>query len=684
MIPGMDLSRLLAPRSVAVVGATDRPGSYGGAAVRNLLAAGFPGRLVGVNPTRSEVLGVPCIPSLAALETPVDAVVVATPADTVPDVLDAAGALGCGGAVVFAAEFAETGRGDRQASLVAASARHGLPVIGPNANGVVAVHARAPLWGDTVRLGPPGSVGFVSQSGNLGVLALAARRGLDWHTVVSVGNSAVVDATAVLDHLAGEDGVRSVALYLEDDGDGARWAEALARCADAGVRVAVLKAGHSEAGAAAGGAHTAAVAGDHRVFEALVREAGGAWCLDPHELLETAKVLAGPRPRRSGGIAVVTCSGGDAVTAADEAHRLGVRLADLAPSTVERLRALLPDGVVVTNPLDHTNALWDDTDRLRALMDALADDPDVAQLLYVQDTPADLPADAAGEWSRTRDGIVEAAPETPRAVVAALPELMPEVVAESLTARGVTPLLGIRAALLALRANATAVGDAARLREVAAVAGVIGAHQPGEWLAEHDAKQLLAGHGVPVPRGRIVRTPDDAVAAAAELGGPVAVKLNHPDVQHKSDVGGLELGVAAPEQVRAVTDRILRLRPGAEVLVEAMSPPGVELLVSVSGDGVVPHLVVGLGGIWTELLDDVALLPLPVSAGAVEHALRSLRGAALLTGGRGRPAVDLVAVAALATSAAHAFLADGLSLVELNPVLAQPDGAVAVDAVIRR
>ncbi len=460
----MDLTRLYAPRSIAVVGATDRPASYGDAAVTNLLTAGFPGRLVGIHPTRAEVHGVPCLPSLDDLTEAVDAVVVATPADTVPGILDTAGRIGCGGAVVFAAEFAETGRIDRQEALVEAAQRHSLPVIGPNANGLVAVHHRAPLWGDLVDLGQPGGVALVTQSGNVGVIALASRRGLRWHTVISVGNSAIVDAATALDQLAITEGVRSVALYLEDDGDGARWTEALAKCVENDVRVAVLKAGRSEAGAVAGGAHTAAVAGDHRIFRALIEEAGGAWCHDPHELLETAKLLATPRPARGGGLAVVTCSGGDCVIVADEADRLGVPLATLTPATHERLVPLLPEGVVITNPLDHTNALWADTDAVRGLVEVLAADPGVNQVLYVQDIPVAMPEASTIEWKATRDGLVEAdIPGVTKAVASGLPELMPEYVAEDLAASDVTAFAGIPDALRALGAHAAPAATAERL-----------------------------------------------------------------------------------------------------------------------------------------------------------------------------------------------------------------------------
>ena len=200
-----------------------------------------------------------------------------------------------------------------QDALRAAAARHDLPVCGPNCDGIVALHDRAALWGDALVPREAGHVAVISQSGNVAVNALAARRGLRLHTVVSCGNQAVVDAGDWLHAIAQRDGVRSVALFLESDGDGARLCEALALCADAGIGVAVLKVGASAAGASAAAAHTGAVAGDHAAFRALVQEAGAAWAQDVHELLELAKALAvrRARPRGDGGLAILTCSGGD-------------------------------------------------------------------------------------------------------------------------------------------------------------------------------------------------------------------------------------------------------------------------------------------------------------------------------------------------------------------------------------
>lgn len=684
------LHRLFDPQSIAVVGATDRPSSYGAQALHNLRNAGFAGTVVGVNPGRDEVLGYPCVASLSDLSDPVDAVVVATPAATVEGVLTQAGELDVGGAVVFAAGFAEQGRAAEQDAMAAAARRFGLPVIGPNANGIVNVTHRAPLWGDEVMLRRPGSVAVVTQSGNIGVTTLAARRGLHLHTVVSVGNQAVTAAPEIVDALARESGVRAIALYLEDDGDGAAWANALARCVDAGVRLAVLKAGRSAAGAAAGGAHTAAVAGDHRVFAALMREAGAAWCHDIHDLLETAKVLGGARSVRAGGLAVITCSGGDAVVAADEADRLGVRLADLSPATVARLAEVLPDGTAITNPLDHTNALWADVDGIAALEAALATDDDVAQVLYVQDVPLDLADLAAAEWELTRRGTTQAAAQHAEirfALASTLPELMPEEVADALTDAEVTPLLGLGAAIAALgRDGRPPEGASQRLRRIAASASTKTTDSPsGPWWDEHRAKQLLARYGVPVPSGVLCDTADDAVAAAAQLGGRLVVKACRADLPHKSDVGGVVVGVDAgdTDAVRAASVTVLDAVAGSQVLVESMAATGVEVIVAARADAVVPALVVGIGGVWIELLDDVAVIPLPADEADVLAALHGLRAASLLTGGRGGEPVDLAGLAGLAAATGQALLAERLSLVELNPVIATPDGAVAVDAVIR-
>ena len=414
--PAPDPTPLLEPRSIAVVGANDRPGSYADLVLRNLARAGFEGEVWGVNPRRTEVHDRPCVPAVTDLPEPVDAVVVAIPAAGVPDVIAAAAARGCGGAIVLSAGFGEVegGRGLEQ-KLREAALAGGLPVCGPNGNGIFAVGARAPMWGDSVAPLEPGGVAMISQSGNVAVNALGSRRGIRYHTVLSTGNQAVLDASDWLAAICERDGVRSVAMFLEEDGDGARLAEALARCAERGVRVAVLKVGASQAGSRAASAHTGAVAGDQRVFRALVEEAGAAWAEDPHELLELARVLAEPRarPRGDGGLAILTCSGGDSSIAADEAARLGAELPELAPETGRRLAELLPDAATVGNPLDYTAMIWGDIDLLRRITVTVGADPAIDQLLILYDHPQGLAPEAAATWAAVRAGSLPA-PRRPR------------------------------------------------------------------------------------------------------------------------------------------------------------------------------------------------------------------------------------------------------------------------------
>jgi acetate---CoA ligase (ADP-forming) len=689
----MDLARLMRPRSIAVVGATDRPASYGGQALLNLEAVGYQGAVWGVNPNRSEVLGRPCVPTLSDLPEAVDAVVVAIPAAGVPAAVEQAGARGCGGAVVISAGFAEVSSGvSLQRELIAAAERHDLPVCGPNCNGIVAMQERSVLWGDALTPHEPGAVALISQSGNVAVNALAARRGLRFHTVVASGNQAVLQASDYLSFLAAEEGVGAVALYLEDDG-GPGLCDGLAACAEADVRVVVLKVGSSAAGARAAAAHSAALAGDQRIFRALIEEAGAIWAADVHDLLELAKTLAVPvRSARGraggGGLAIMTCSGGDSAQGADEAQRLGLDLPALAPVTRERLRALLPSAATVANPLDYTAMIWGEGETLAELVRALGEDPALDQVLVFYDQFPGLTGAVAEASDAVRNGVVAGAAASPATTIisSTLPELLDDEAAWRCAQAGIPAVAGLRTGLACAAALMTAPGDPVRLREIANAAQRAGRADQCEWLGEHESKELLRAAGVDVVDGRVVGDEDDAVRALSELGGHIVLKLSSPAIQHKSELGGVELSLRSELQVRAAFRRLLALPSvvGPVVLAEAMAAPGVELIVAARGDAVVPALVIGLGGVWTEVLGDVAIVPLPAGAARIEHALTTLRGAPLLTGGRGTAPVDLAAAARIAERCGEILLEHSLELIELNPVLVGPAGALAVDATVRR
>lgn len=683
----MSLDRLLHPRTVAVVGATDRHGSYASQTLLNLEQLGYGGEVWGVNPSREEAHGVPCFPSLADCPAPADAVVVAIPAAGVPAVVEEAGAAGCGGAVVLAAGFGEVDSGQGlQDELVAAAERHAIPVCGPNCNGIVAVHERAALWGDALPPQRPGRVALVSQSGNLAVNAVNTRRGLDFHTVVACGNSVTLDPADWVMQLAREPGVGSIAVYVEGDGDGARLCEALAVCAENGVGVSVLKVGASVKGAVAASAHTGAVAGDQRVFRSLVEEAGASWAEDFHDLLELAKAQAVPeaRPAAGGGLAILTCSGGDSALAADECERLGLELPAFSPATAERLREILPVAATVANPLDYTALIWGDHDALRDIVATVGADPAIGHVLVLYDQFAGITGAADESWRAVREGVHAGAALSPAPVMVSstLPELLDIGSARRFIEAGIPAASGLLTGIACTDALRRPPADPARLREIAAAARRPAASNGVRSLAEHEAKELLRGAGIPVVEGRVAVSEDDAARALDELGAPLALKLSAPSLLHKSDLGALVLDLAGDEDVRAAHRRLAALGvEDAAVLVERMAVPGVELLVAARRDAVVPSLVVGLGGVWAEVHDDVAVMPLPAGPERVERALRSLRGASLLTGARGRPAFDVEAAARLASAVGALLLERGLTLIELNPVFVHEQGAVAVDAV---
>ncbi len=676
-----------------MVGATDRAGSYGDNVLRNIASAGYEGEVWGVNPNRKEVLGRPCVPILLDLPEPVDAVVVAIPAAGVAAVLAEAIERGCGGAIVLSAGFGEVEKSEPlERELAEIALGGGLPVCGPNCNGIISLGPRAPLWGDSVERLHEGGVALISQSGNLAVNALGTRRGIGFHTVVSTGNQAVLDASDWIDAVAGLDGVRSIALFLEADGDGARLARALARCAERRVGVAVLKVGSSEAGMRAAGAHTGALAGDQRIFSALLEEAGAAQARDPQELLELARCLAqapqGPLGR-DGGLAVLTCSGGDSGLAADLAEREGLTLPELAPQTRERLIELLPSVATVGNPLDYTSMLWDDLGVLEQVTETVGSDPGIDQLLLLFDMPDGLSETAKPAWDAVRRALLAGAERggAEPLLASTMPDLLDEQSALELAERGIAAAAGLREAIRCVKALRAPRPTAERLEAIAAAAErPDGAGGDGAWLSEAESKRLLGEAGLTVPPGGEAADADAAVALAEEIDGPVAVKLSSADLRHKSEVGALALGLEGEEEVRDACARLLGLpeAEGSTLLVEAMAPGDAELIVSARRDGVVPALVIGLGGIWAEALDDVTIVPLPASPERVEKALRALRGATALKRDRDGAELDIPAAAAFGSGLGELLLDEGLDLIEVNPALLGREDCVAVDAVARR
>jgi acetate---CoA ligase (ADP-forming) len=338
------------------------------------------------------------------------------------------------------------------------------------------------------------------------------------------------------------------------------------------------------------------------------------------------------------------------------------------------------------NPLDYTALIWGDVERLRDIVVAVGGDPAVDRVLVFYDQAAD--SGRGGSWAAVREGIRlgAAATLTPVMVASTLPELLDESAALTFIKAGIPAVAGLRTGLACAAALGTPPAAPERLRQVSAVARRVRAAAPSvngrRWLSEHEVKELLRAARLPVVEGRVVDGEDDAAIALSELGGHVAIKLSAPSLQHKSELGAVLVDIGSEDAVRAAYIRLAGLGVDeAAVIVERMAAPGAELLVAARADAVVPSLVVAAGGVWTELLDDAAIVPLPASPEQVEERIRGLRAAPLLTGSRGAAPLDVGAVARLAASAGELLVERGLELLELNPVLVYEEGAVAIDAV---
>lgn len=669
------LDRLLDPGSVAIFA-----GRYALPALRQLQRIGYAGRIHMVSPSKAELGGIATVPSVDDLPEPVDAAFVAVPAEACPDLVARLRTQGCGGVVCFSSGFAEAGRPDLQARLVEAAGA--MPLLGPNCHGVINGLGRATLWPDEHGVQPvERGVAILSQSGNIAINFTMQQRSLPIGLVVSLGNQAQLGAADFLAQLADDPRISAIGLHLEGVDDPAAFAVAALQALQAGKPIVVLKTGRSAAGARATVSHTSTLAGSDRIYTALFERLGVAQVGTVAAFLETLKLfhVHGRLPGRR--VCSLSCSGGEAALFADLAEQHGLVMPPLAPAHAAEVTRSLDGKVQADNPLDYHTFIWGDGTRLEATFTAmLRGGYDAAALIL--DYPTAPDGDAAS-WDVTAAAWVRASHATgARSVVlASLPECLPADRRAWLLAQGIAPLQDIGAGMAALAAASAEVADGRPIRpERQLRKGTIRQYD------EAAGKALLRAAGLAVPAGRVVPI-EAAAAAAAALGYPVVVKTANPAIAHKSDVGGVALGLAERGAVEAAALRMAALGP--EVLVERMAGSVVaELIVGVVREpGFGPVLVLGAGGVLTELLQDSATLLLPVDAAAIGRAIEGLRVARLLQGYRGKPAGDLAALVAAIQAIAH-FVeehADRLVELDVNPLLVLPDGqgVLAADVLLR-
>jgi acyl-CoA synthetase (NDP forming) len=661
----VNLDRLLRPKSIAVLGA-----GWALNVIDQCRKMGFQGPVWPVHPTKAEIGGLKAYPSLADLPGVPDATFVGVNRFATLDVVAGLAALGAGGAICFASGWTEAGEPELQAKLVAAAGD--MPILGPNCYGVINYLDGALLWPDQhggVRVDR--GVALVSQSSNIVINLGMQQRGLPVAYVACLGNAAVVGLADLAGAVLDDPRVTALGMYVEGIDDAAAFADLAERARAMGKGIVAIKSGKTELSRTAAASHTASLAGGGAASSAFLRQVGVAEVNTPSELIETLKIFHMHGPQIGTRLCSLSCSGGEAGLVADLAAPFGIDFPPVPKPTHDRLSDVLGSIPTIANPLDYHTFIWGDGPKTTEVFTAMLEAYDAG--IYIIDAPRADRCDPSG-YQPAFDAIVSAQRTTgkPAFPVASMAENFGEARVQAMMAEGVCPLLGLETALAAIKAAQTPPGRPG-WRPAAPLP-----RRETRLLTEAEGKALLARAGVPVPRSVTGATLAEVTLAARGLTPPFALK--GLGFAHKTEAGAVRLGLTTLDGQAEI--------PGATgYLVEEMVTGAVaEILLGLRRDPVYGvTLTLGMGGVAAEVLADTVTLILPATEGDILAALGRLRLAPLLQGHRGRPKADLSALAGIALALGARMLADpSLDEIEINPILVKAEGAVAVDALIRR
>jgi acetate---CoA ligase (ADP-forming) len=690
-LPTLDrshLGRLFAPKTVAFIGASDKS-AFSSIAFDLMRQFGSAGRTYLINPNRPEVHGTRTYASCADVPGGFDCAYVLVPQRLVEQAIDDAAAAGARAAVVITAGFAELGPSGMRAqrALVQRCQSNGMVLLGPNHLGFASVGAGIAVCALPGISPQPGRLALVSQSGALaGTLTQFARaHGITFSYAVTTGNEAMVTAEDVVDYVLDDPLTKAVSVFAETIRKPEVFLRAVRKAGRLGKAIVMLKAGSSVLSARTAAAHTGALVGDDAVIDALLRQEGVIRVAQLEELLITGHLAAHtgvwPRP----GVAVASLSGGACDVIADRAQDLALPVPELDPATTAALERTISALGHAHNPLDVTGAAMTDHDLLGNVTAVLASDPNVGFVAVVGGPDPSLPG----------VGRALSQASVPGAFVSTVTQALSGATAAAVAAAGLTYIPGTRDAITAMAHISRWSGRIAQLREPGDMPRAPLADlrvRPGEAMSEAEVRALLERAGVPVVPSAVATTADEAVRAAERWPGPVAMKIVSRDIEHKSDIGGVRLGVRGAEEVRAAFGQIVAagraVRPGPRidgVLISPMRAGGTELLVGVARDpdwGLV--LAVAIGGVFVEVLRDSSLLHLPSRRADILRAVERLRGAALLRGARGGAEADLDALADVIQGIADLalMLGEDLQALEVNPLRVAGSEIEALDGLV--
>jgi acetyl coenzyme A synthetase (ADP forming)-like protein len=695
------LDAVLRPRSIAVIGASRKPNTIGYQILENLVRHGFAGPVYPVNPTANAVHSIRAYPSVEAIADEVDLGIIVVPKQHVCDAAEACGRKGVKGLVVISAGFAEVGGSgvERQKRLMEIVRRYEMRLVGPNCMGVLNTAPDRSMNATFAPTMPPaGPVAFMSQSGAMGVTILdyAKEYGIGISQFVSVGNKPDVSGNDLIQYWADDERTGVILMYLENFGNPRKFTQ-LAREITKKKPVIAVKSGRSVAGARAASSHTGALAGTDAATDALLRQCGVLRADTVEEMFDLAMAFSHQPVPRGNRVAIVTNAGGPGIIIADACEASGLVVTELSEATRALLAEHFPEEASLTNPVDMIASATPQSYRIA--VEAVLADPNVDAVVATFVPPLGVRQEDVAE------AIVSvAAGQTEKPVVAVLMgrEGLPQGLAE-LNAAGIPgyrfPESGVRALAAMYRYRCwlqRPVGEVKRFdADREAVAGIIAAakEEGREKLSETEVMRVLEAYGIPVAPYRIARTADEAALAAAEIGYPVVAKVLSPRIIHKSDVGGVAVGLEDEAELRAAFGRMTTEVPeragidAAEVegvLVQKMVDRGKETIIGMTLDPQFgPVLMFGLGGIYVETLKDVVFRVQPVTDVDAREMVRGIRGAALLQGVRGEPASDLAAVEDIIQRISQLVGDhDSIREMDVNPWMAFAEGGVAVDGRI--
>jgi acetyl coenzyme A synthetase (ADP forming)-like protein len=691
------LDPILAPRSIAVIGASRSPNTMGHQILANLVRYGYTGAVYPVNPMAPAVHAMKAWPGVEDIPDPLDMAVVCVPKQLVLEVAEACGRKGVRGLVVISAGFREVGGEGigRETQLMEIVRRHGMRLVGPNCMGVLNADPAVSMNATFAPSMPPfGRAGFVSQSGAMGlsVLDYAREYGIGIAQFVSMGNKPDVSGNDLLLHWEDDPSIGVILMYVENFGNPRRFLEIASRVTRK-KPIVVVKSGRSRVGARAASSHTGALAASDSAIDALLAQAGVLRAASVEDLFDLAMAFTGPPLPRSRRTAVVTNSGGPGIIAADALEANGLELVELSAGTVAALKPLFPEEASLSNPLDMIASAT--PGKYRSALDALLSDPgvDAALAIFVpplgvrqEDVAEAIVKATTGHREKTvlavlmgREGLPQGRAELHEVGIPAF--IFPES-----AARALAGLCRYREwCERPLPVPEDLQVDKARAQELLNRAGKAGQSR----LDELAALELLEAYGIRTAGATLARSPDEAVALAERIGYPVVMKIVAPAIIHKTDVGGVQVGIGNADEVRSAFNQIMvgarRAFPDAAVsgiLVQQMVGGGRELIVGVVRDpSVGPLVMFGLGGVLVEALGDVVFRLAPIHRQDATDMIRGIRGVRLLDAIRGAPAADLGALEEVLLRVAQlATDFPAIRELDLNPLLAFGDGAVAVDA----